>query len=262
MKHFSEISLEKGNIIKESDRSYQCPICKDQGVYFKNDMAYICRCSKKKMTDVRREKAGITPHLSKQTFESFDPSFYSDEKAADSNLSYRERAVGVFNASKGFVKAISEGDNPGGLLFLGGVGSGKTFLAAACANALIDQGDEVKFIVVPDFLDEIRESFQQSSELKEGDLMQEVKNVPILILDDLGAHNYTDWSIKTLFAILNYRVNYEKPTIVTTNLERHQIEELLGSRVHSRLVEACKFYRLENVKDIRMEKRIREIRKG
>ena len=61
MKHFSEIPLEKGNIVKESEKVYQCPVCKDQGVYFKNDMAYICRCSKKKMTDVRREKAGITP---------------------------------------------------------------------------------------------------------------------------------------------------------------------------------------------------------
>lgn len=262
MKHFSEIPLEKGNIVKESEKVYQCPVCKDQGVYFKDDMAYICRCSKKKMTDVRRDKAGITPHLAKQTFENFDPSFYSDEKSTDINLTYRERAVRVLNASKNFVNEISEGKNPSGLLFLGGVGSGKTFLAAACANALIDRGDEVKFIVVPDFLDEIRDSFQQSSEVKEGDLMQEVKNVPILILDDLGAHNYTDWSIKTLFAILNYRVNYEKPTIVTTNLESQQIEELLGSRVHSRLMEACKFYRLENAKDIRKEMRIREIRKG
>ncbi|MBQ4092271.1 MAG: ATP-binding protein [Firmicutes bacterium] len=262
MKHFSEIKLEKGNIVKESEKVYQCPVCKDQGVYFKDDMAYICRCSKKKMTDVRRDKAGITPHLAKQTFASFDPSFYFDEKSADANMTYKERAIGILNAAKGFVDEIAKGNNPTGLLFLGGVGSGKTFLAAACANALVDQGDEVKFIVVPDFLDEIRDSFQQSSEVKEGDLMQEVKNVPILILDDLGAHNYTDWSIKTLFAILNYRVNYEKPTIVTTNLERQQIEELLGSRVHSRLVEACKFYRLENAKDIRMEKRIREIRKG
>ena len=92
--------------------------------------------------------------------------------------------------------------------------------------------------------------------------MSEVKNVPVLVLDDLGAHNYTDWSLKTIFAILNYRVNFERPTIVTTNLENQDLEKLLGSRIFSRLMEACRFLRLENIRDIRREKRIREIRKG
>lgn len=262
MKRFSEITLEKGTVVKKSPAEYNCPICKDQGVYFKGDIAYTCRCSKKKMLDARRAKAGITPHLAKQTFENFDISLYSDEMTADSNSTYRQRAEGILNAAKAFVESVAAGETPSGLLFLGGVGSGKTFLAASCANALVDQGDNVKFIIVPDFLDQIRETFNPASGVTEGDLMQEVKEADILVLDDLGAHNYTDWSIKTLFAILNYRVNFEKPTIVTTNLERAQIEELLGSRVHSRLVEACTFYRLENKKDIRMEKRIREIRKG
>lgn len=262
MKHFSQISLDRSNAVKEADKTYRCPICKDEGVYFKGDMAYPCQCSKRKMLDAKREKAGISPHIGRQTFESFDLSFYSDEKRAKNKLTYRDNAEAILREAKGFVAAIDAGEQPSGLLFQGGVGGGKTFLAAACANALIDCGREVKFIVVPDFLDQIRESFQQSSELNESDLMQAVKTAPVLILDDLGAHNYTDWSVKTIFAILNYRVNYEKPTIVTTNLERQQLEELLGSRIFSRLMEACRFFRLENAKDIRMEKRIREIRKG
>lgn len=262
MKRFSGIPLEKGNVTQKDNSSYHCPICKDQGVYFKGDIAYTCRCTKKKMADARRVKAGITPHLAKQTFDTFDLSFYADEVSGDSSLTYRQRAEKVLQASKKFVKSVEDGDCTSGLLFLGGVGSGKTFLAAACANALVERGEDVKFVIVPDFLDEIRETFHSSAEYTEGDLMHGVKNAEILVLDDLGAHNYTDWSIKTLFAILNYRVNYEKPTIVTTNLERTQIEELLGSRIHSRLIEACTFYRLENKKDIRVEKRIRENGKG
>ena len=262
MKRFSEISFENKSVVKKENTVYQCPICKDQGVYFKGDIAYTCHCTKKKMVDARRVKAGITPHLAKQTFETFDPSLYSDEISADSNLTYRQRADKALNAARTFVESVVEGKSVSGLLFLGGVGSGKTFLAASCANALVEQGEDVKFIIVPDFLDQLRESFNPTSGLTEGDLMQEVKDAEVLILDDLGAHNYTDWSVKILFAILNYRVNFEKPTIVTTNLETAQIEELLGSRVHSRLVEACTFYRLENKRDIRMEKRIREIRKG
>jgi DNA replication protein DnaC len=117
-------------------------------------------------------------------------------------------------------------------------------------------------VVVPDFLDLIRDSFNDHSPYRESVLMQEVKTAPVLILDDLGAHNYTDWSVKTIFAILNYRLNYELPTVITTNLEREQLEELLGSRVYSRLLEMCRFFRLENANDIRWEKRIREKRKS
>lgn len=262
MKQFSEIPIHPQTVTKKKEEAYQCPVCKDQGVYFKGDIAYTCRCSKKKMTDARRRKAGITPHLARQTFDVFDLSFYADEKGPKRKMTYRENAEKILAIARSFVSDIDAGENPNGLLLQGGVGGGKTFLAAACANALIDRGHEVKFIVVPDFLDQIRESFQKSSEVSEGDLMYEVKNAPILILDDLGAHNYTDWSLKTIFAILNYRVNFERPTIVTTNLENQDLEELLGSRIFSRLMEACRFLRLENVRDIRREMRIRELGKG
>lgn len=262
MKHFSEIPFEPQNAVKREEPEYKCPFCKDQGVYFKGDIAYTCRCSKRKMTDVRRRKAGISPHLARQTFDDFDLSFYTTEKRSKSKMTYREGAERVLHITRSFVQDIEGGENPDGLLLQGGVGCGKTYLAAACANALVDSGFDVKFIVVPDFLDEIRESFQQDSGVSESDLMSEVKNVPILILDDLGAHKYTEWSLKTIFAILNYRVNFEKPTIVTTNLDNQQLEDLLGSRIFSRLMDACRFLHLENNKDIRREKRIREIRKG
>ena len=65
MKHFSEIPTDPQTAPKKKEEAYQCPVCKDQGVYFKGDIAYTCRCSKKKMTDARRKKAGITPHLAR-----------------------------------------------------------------------------------------------------------------------------------------------------------------------------------------------------
>ncbi|MGI5873170.1 MAG: ATP-binding protein [Bacillota bacterium] len=262
MKRFSEIPLEQVFSKSDAPATYRCPICKDQGVLFDGEIAYPCRCAKEAHLTARKERAGITPRLLKQTFDRFDLSFYSDESRGANKLTFRDNAAETRKAARRFVDDVIDGKEPCGLMFQGAVGSGKTFLAAAIANALIEAGVDVDFTVVPDFLDRLRESFGDDSEESESDLMNEVKRVPVLILDDLGAHNYTDWSIKTIFAILNYRVNYEKPTIVTTNLERRDIEELLGSRIYSRLMEACRFFRLENTKDIRMEKRIREIRKG
>ena len=90
----------------------------------------------------------------------------------------------------------------------GYVGRGKTYLAASIANALVERDVDVRFIVVPDFLDELRATFDTSSMGSESELMNLIKTAPVLILDDLGAHNYTDFvSIKTLFC--HFELSYQ-----------------------------------------------------
>lgn len=262
MKKYSDLEINLEAAKKVAPVAYHCSKCKDKGFYFVGDTAVACSCQRPGILEAKREKAGITPHLARQTFERFDFSFYSDEKRGGNKLTYRDNAAAIVNAAKGFTAAVAAGENPDGLLFQGAVGYGKTYLAAACANDLIEKGIAVRFVVVPDFLDLIRDSFNDQSPYRESVLMEEVKTAPVLVLDDLGAHNYTDWSVKTIFAVLNYRLNYELPTVITTNLEREQLEELLGSRVYSRLLEMCRFFRLENANDIRWEKRIREKRKS
>ena len=229
---------------KKAERKYNCPICKDAGVIFKDGIAYICDCQLEKIINARKEKAGIAPRLRKQTFDSFDIDLFGDKK----------RMIAIRDVAEKFVDDITKGRDTSGLLFEGTVGSGKTFLAAACANALVETDVDVRFVVVPDFLDEIKDTFRKDSETSERELLDEVKNAVVLILDDLGAHNYTDWSVKVIFDILNYRLNYEKPLIVTTNLNQKEIEESLGARVYSRLVGCCRFVHLGN-KDLRIAQR-------
>jgi len=229
---------------KKAERKYNCPICKDAGVIFKDGIAYICDCQLEKIINARKEKAGITPYLRKQTFDSFDIDLFNDKK----------RMIAIRDVAEKFVDDITKGRDTSGLLFEGTVGSGKTFLAASVANRLVEMDVDVRFVVVPDFLDEIKDTFRKDSETSERDLMDEVKNAVVLILDDLGAHNYTDWSVKVIFDILNYRLNYEKPLIVTTNLNQKEIEESLGARVYSRLVGCCRFVHLGN-KDLRIAQR-------
>ena len=262
MKRFDELKPDNQIKRREEEPVYACKKCKDKGFYFVGEKAMACSCRRPARLKAKREKAGITPHLAGQTFTRFDLGFYSDEKRSRNRSTFRENAAATLSAAKNFVDEILRGENPEGMLLQGAAGCGKTFLAAAMANDLIDHDQEVRFVVVPDLLDLIRESFNDDSPYREGALMQEVKTAPVLILDDLGAHNYTDWSVKTIFSILNYRLNYELPTIITTNLGKEQIEELFGSRVYSRLLEMCRFFLLDNTKDIRMEQRIREARKS
>ena len=261
MDRYQSFSLSEYRRAGDKREEYGCPICKDKGVFFESGIAYPCSCKKNELIRAKKEKAGITPHLLKQTFDAFDLSVFDDEKHGANQLTQRENMRRIKEFAMDFVDEVAKAKDVSGMLFEGPVGSGKTFLAAACANALVEKGIDVRFLVVPDFLDLIRDTFRSDSEISEEELMQDAKNVDVLILDDLGAHNYTDWSVKTIFAVLNYRLNYEKPVIVTTNLDRREIENNLGSRIYSRLAEACRFIRFDN-QDIRILQRMKTKGRG
>lgn len=243
------LPLDHGNT------QYKCPYCEDVGYIMTGEKFIECQCHKEQELARKKRVAGITPHMQKMTFESFDYSYYTTEQRGKNRATFRENARATLGAAQKFSQDIIKGIPAEGMLLMGNVGCGKTYLAAAIANELAAHNVAVKFVVVPDFLDKLRYTFGENSPVGELELMDQVKTAPVLILDDLGAHNYTEWSIKTLFSIINYRVNYELPMVVTTNLSVEEIEELIGSRIYSRLIEACGFYQMRCSYDIRLAQR-------
>lgn len=130
--------------------------------------------------------------------------------------------------------AVRYAQQPGGwLLINGGYGCGKTHLAAAVGNARLQHGDAVLFITVPDLLDHLRAAYAPSSDVTYDETFERVRNAPILILDDLGVENPSQWAQEKLFQILNHRHTLQLPTIITTNTN---IDEL-DPRLHSRLAD-------------------------
>ncbi len=54
---------------------------------------------------------------------------------------------------------------------------------------------------------------------------------PLLILDDLGAHNSTPWAQEKLFQILNHRYNGRLPTVITANQRLEELDPRIASRL-------------------------------
>jgi DNA replication protein DnaC len=206
----------------EPEPEPNCPICKDHG-FLRRDVdlddpdfgrAIPCTCRAGEMRDRLRRRSNLG-HLTGKTFETF--------KVKERRLARLEEA---------FESSRSMGEAPLGWLVLSGPsGCGKTHLAAAIANRQIELGNEVFFTVVPDLLDHLRATFGPGSDVTYDELFEAVRNVPLLVLDDLGTQSETSWAREKMFQVLNHRYNAELPTVITTNHALSELDERLRTRL-------------------------------
>ena len=121
----------------------------------------------------------------------------------------------------------------GWLVLTGPSASGKSHLAAAITNELLDREEGALWVFVPDFLDHLRTTFSPHSESTYDELFNTVRDAPVLVLDDLGAHSSSPWADEKLYQILSHRYNSQLPTVITTG----KILESFDGRIRSRLAD-------------------------
>ena len=135
-----------------------------------------------------------------------------------------------YDAALRAARAFAEAPD-GSLLLTGGHGTGKTCLGAAAANRLMAQGHPVLFSFVPDLLDQLRGGFADDTTLSHEELFEQVKNVSVLVLDDIGAHNGTPWAEEKLFQVVNHRYINGLPTILTSAVPLERLDGRLQSKL-------------------------------
>ena len=158
--------------------------------------------------------------LTRLTFETLDPQGRSSE--AEAQRRFREAAQAATEYAQ---------ESQGWLLLTGPVGAGKTHLAAAIANRCLEHGHPAIFISVPDLLDHLRAAFAPTSEVTYDQLFEQVRNAPILVLDDLGAQATTPWAQEKLYQILNHRFNLQLPTVIVLSGPFAHLEDQLQARL-------------------------------
>ena len=113
--------------------------------------------------------------------------------------------------------SVRYANNPTGWLTLfGNTGVGKTHLAVAIANSCIDAGNPAFFAFVPELLDYFRYTFDPTSRVTMESVLEDVKNTPLLILDDLGQEHNSPWAEEKLYQIFVHRHNHRLPTVITS----------------------------------------------
>jgi DNA replication protein DnaC len=127
-----------------------------------------------------------------------------------------------------------------GLWLMGDTGTGKTTLAMLVSKQALADGRAVAIYSLPKLLARIRRTYDaepgQDSYLA---LFEQLTSVDLLHIDDLGAEKRSDWVLEQLYALVNERYEAQRSILVTTNLEEAALEEQIGPRTVSRLVEIC-----------------------
>jgi DNA replication protein DnaC len=125
----------------------------------------------------------------------------------------------------------------GWLLFLGPYGSGKTHLAVAIAQQVrIERPDIVAFATASDLLDHFKASFNYDASHSFDHLYTTVREIPLLVLDDLSPVNNKGWASERLFQLLDYRYVRKLPTVMTLPISLEELEKR-HPRLLSRLLD-------------------------
>lgn len=195
-----------------------------------------CQLSERDALDNRREQDEQLRYIQRLKIGSLMDAKYSEVKFTDcieteankGNLALCRRYVDTF-------KRCYEKNQ--GLIFYGGVGTGKSYSAACIANELLDQGVPV-----------IMTSFVKMLEMigKGGDaetqVMSLLNSAKLVVFDDFGTERSTDYALEKVYNIVDTRYRSGKPMIVTTNLElKDMISEvdIRLKRIYDRILEVC-----------------------
>jgi DNA replication protein DnaC len=229
-----------------------CPICEGSGLRVVERpnglrVAEPCECRAERRMMRTMEQARIPKRYAHCTLDDYVPN-YGGNNASLSNALVQAR---------NFVREYSPAGNGTGLLLAGSIGVGKTHLAVGILRALItERGARGLFYEYRDLLKQVQNSYNQSVEATELDVLQPVFDAEVLVLDELGASKRTDWVWDTVAHILNTRYNNMKTTIITTNhanlppagselsaaraaAREETLGDRIGERMRSRLQEMC-----------------------
>ena len=234
-------------------------------------VALACDCGMEARASLVMERAHIPKRYEHCDFESYVTDL-TDGKTWSAQHAHSLKQAKLF--TQGFVREYP-GSSEKGLLFMGPSGVGKTHLAVAALKELIHRGHAGLFCDYRELLKEIQASYNPASESTEMKILEPIRTVEILVLDDLGASKPSDWVRDIVGIVLNARYNENRTTIITTNYldnpasegeparlpggklispaREDSLEQRIGSRMRSRLYEMCRTVEV-SAPDFRREK--------
>lgn len=252
--------LQPGDYIDPETGLHRCHVCNEfKETFFeipgvpgsKRIVGCNCRCTREQDAARREalERQRAEYERSRRRTECFGDDL---KKAAYTFAEDDRRNAQASDAARGYINDFAQQRKDGkGLLFLGTVGTGKTFYACCIANAVIDAGYSAIVTNFAEIANDLQATFDKDS------VHKRLLRTDLLVLDDLAAERDTSFMQEIVFQVVEERSAAGKPMILTSNLSPQEFlhpAELSRSRVFSRVAEVCTIISVTGA-DRRMERR-------
>lgn len=235
--------LENDNEYYDDEGFVCCRVCKKRKEFEmpfpggqKIIVPVLCECGMKKRRE-EEERAKLTKQV--ERIKRLKENSLIDNKFAnstfDSIVENRDNSRQIHICKRYAEKFDELRKKNQGLLLYGTVGSGKTHLACCIGNYIMEHLRTVLATSLVKIL-------QNASAMNEESFTEKMKDVDLLIIDDLGAERGTDYALETVYNIIDSRYRAGKPMIVTTNLTINDMQnpvDMRYKRIYDRIFEVC-----------------------
>lgn len=206
-----------------------CAKCGDSGFW----QGGICDCLGRYCAEEQIRELSHMLDLGAQRFESFDFNWYSGAISSDVGLSSREQMEENFDVCQDYAHQF--GAHSDNLVLSGDPGTGKTFLSACIARVVSQNGYSVVYDTAGHIFAQMEAvKFNRGEEDSDSDAAR-YEACDLLIIDDLGTEMYTAFVQSALYQLINGRLLRGKKTVISTNLNPHELGSRYGRALLSRL---------------------------
>ena len=218
-----ELLISNGYPEDYSDVKYECNICKDSG-FVDNKM---CSCMKQALVLATLEESGLSSLVREQDFDSFSLDYYKKSP----------QCYELMKHNKEFLVSYAEsfGSSSQSILLMGGTGLGKTHISSAIARKVIEKGNDVLYTGIIDLISTFEDQRFKGYASEDTGEVDRYFDCDLLIIDDLGTELINQFSVSTLYNLINTRISKRKPTIISTNLSQKDIQQKYTDRITSRI---------------------------
>lgn len=173
---------------------------------------------------INMKRAGVLPLFLQARFDNYKP----NNQAAVKNLKIMSAYATAFDhvLSQPLCK---------GLILTGLTGTGKTHLACATMDALMETGYSAIYASTPTLLIQLRDASMGRYETSLSNLIAMYSTPHLLVLDEYGINTTTDKDYQLLYSLIDARYQKNLPTILITNVSQENLEKELDARFLERI---------------------------
>ncbi len=232
-KSIQDLQRQKAELLTENgfsedyiDDIYSCAKCRDTGFID----GRRCECLKSLIVKHIGENSNLTEYMREQVFDKFDFSLFANQgDGSGTTLKVMQK---LCDKASSFAETFDQThDN---FLIMGNAGTGKTYITSCIGNRALERGKTVYYQTAFRLFEIFENARFSKGEEDAAELVKYIYDVDLLIIDDLGTEFTTQFTLTSLFDIINSRIISGKSTVISTNLGFEELSELYSQRITSR----------------------------